>query len=110
MSRLRIAAIFCAAIVATGLSACEMQNVQNDLLENESKMTEVDEIMEGMTRDEVIKVLGPYFRSLSPEGFPPVCDTFKDNNVAGDKFIHVWYSGGKVVKASGGKNSVCSIS
>lgn len=69
----------------------------------------VSEIEAGMSRDQVISILGSYIRSLSPEELEPICDTFIYNEAIDAKFIHVWYVNGVVDRASDGHDVVCAI-
>ncbi len=69
----------------------------------------VGEVREGMTQDQVISVLGPFVRTLSPDGDLPVCDTFMYNELLNAKFVHVWYLNGKVQAATDGHEAICAM-
>ena len=50
-----------------------------------------DEVKVGMTRDQVISILGPLEVSTTPIGFPPDCDSWEYLEGATKKYIHVRY-------------------
>lgn len=78
--------------------------------ELETGETKVPGIFVGMTRDEVIGVLGTNFSSFSPLTRPPVIDSFPYVEDDVTKFIYVDYSRGVVRGASSGHAHVFIIS
>ena len=67
----------------------------------------VDGIEDGMSRDQVMEVLGEDFSSHVPLDWEPSIDSFPYVDENGDtRFVHVSYQEGKVVSAIGDRRSV----
>lgn len=67
----------------------------------------VDGIEDGMTRDEVIGVLGDEFYSHVPLSWAPRFDSFPYTDSDGQtKFVWIYYEQGGVVRATDGHPSI----
>lgn len=75
---------------------CETQT------EPAARATDVPGVLIGMTRDEVVKILGPDFESHSPLSRPPSVDSFPYKINGEAKYAYVTYKDGVVLRAESG--------
>lgn len=64
----------------------------------------------GASRDDIIEKLGQYYRSLTPTGFAPVCDTYRYIEDGKEMYLHIWYRGNSgVSEFSFDHSTTCGI-
>ena len=106
---MKFPSLFYTFILTAGIWAFAAEATETCNQSNVAVKSRVGEVEKGMSREQVIMILGPYIRSLSPEGYAPFCDTFMYNETIDAKFVHVMYLNSVVYSASDGHDTVCSF-
>ena len=102
--------IFITTSIAITLSACSAERSEADCLEyvcasnfgEPGFKTNIPGIITGMTRSEVVEVLGPNFIPFEALHLPPQADSFPYEEDGKTKYIWVEYWKGTVSRASRG--------
>ena len=103
-------------IVSFGLLGCEQhpRKLPADVIAARKVFTDkislrADLIMPGMTRDEVVDILGPAYRTLNPQG-SYTCDEFQYVTEIGAWYVLVWFENGVVDRVFGATHDECYLS
>lgn len=82
---------------------------QPEIKDPNDRTTDIPGVLIGMTREEVVEVLGNNFLSFTGDSLPPVTDSFPYVEDGKTKYIWVGYISGKVNYAVPGQSDVYKV-